>query len=119
MQEHSGDARVLLAAAQELPEDDPLRQAAEASLAGENGGHLPPAPSLPAPAQETAVVTVETGKRVKVPNLVGMPVRQVVEAMAVAGLVPEITGRGLVRSQEPAAGTDVAAGSKVTVRCAR
>ena len=119
MQEHSGDARVLLAAAQELPEDDPLRQAAEASLAGENGGHLPPAPSLPAPAQETAVVTVETGKRVKVPNLVGMPVRQVVEAMAVAGLVPEITGRGLVRSQEPAAGTVVAAGSKVTVRCAR
>ena len=128
IQEHSGDAQALLAAVKELPEDDPLRQSVESSRAAAPGSH--PAPGSqpspanpPAPSAETvpdvATVTVPTGKRVKVPSLIGMPLRQVVEQMAQIGLNPQVVGRGLVRSQQPAAGTEVSPGSKVIVHCSR
>jgi beta-lactam-binding protein with PASTA domain len=58
-------------------------------------------------------------KLVKVPSLVGMPVRQVVEQAALAGLTLQIEGRGLVRSQEPVAGAQVQSGAQVIVHCAR
>jgi beta-lactam-binding protein with PASTA domain len=54
-----------------------------------------------------------------VPSLLGLPVRQVVEQVAVAGLLLQVDGRGLVRSQEPAAGSQVVPGTQVTVHCAR
>jgi len=54
-----------------------------------------------------------------VPSLIGMPVRQVVEQVAIAGLNLQVEGRGLVRSQEPEAGAQVQPGSQVIVHCAR
>jgi hypothetical protein len=48
-----------------------------------------------------------------------MPVRQVVEQAALAGLTLQIEGRGLVRSQEPVAGAQVQSGAQVIVHCAR
>jgi beta-lactam-binding protein with PASTA domain len=48
-----------------------------------------------------------------------MPVREVVEQAALAGLNLQVQGRGLVRSQEPAAGSQVRPGSQITVHCAR
>jgi cell division protein FtsI (penicillin-binding protein 3) len=60
-----------------------------------------------------------TGKTVKVPSLIGMPVREVVEQAASAGLNLQVKGRGLVRSQEPEAGAQVPPGSQIVVHCAR
>ena len=51
--------------------------------------------------------------------LMGMSVRQVIEAAGSAGLEVEITGSGTAREQAPAAGTKVPPGTKIVVRCAR
>ena len=58
-------------------------------------------------------------KTLRVPSLVGLTVRQVIEQAGVAGLEVEITGNGICREQAPAPGTMVAAGTKIVVRCAR
>jgi len=134
-QEHTGDINALVAAINERPADGPLREAvanahtAEAASKPDKpslaNAEKPKAPSLTPPAPLTPlshpdVVTVSlpTGS-VRVPSLIGMPVRQVVEQVAVAGLELQVDGRGLVRSQQPPAGSQVKPGTQVVVHCAR
>jgi cell division protein FtsI (penicillin-binding protein 3) len=143
-QEHTGDVNALLSAVNDLPPDDPLReavsnartpksestvvkvavntsakeQAKKAEKAADSAKSAASKPN-PAPAPEIVAVSLPVGNTVKVPSLIGMPVRQVVEQVAIAGLNLQVEGRGLVRAQEPAAGTPVQPGSQVTVHCAR
>jgi len=75
--------------------------------------------STSAPSPRIVSVALPVGKAVKVPSLIGLPVRQVVEQAALAGLNLQVDGRGLVRSQQPAAGSQVQPGSLLVVHCAR
>jgi cell division protein FtsI (penicillin-binding protein 3) len=73
-----------------------------------------------APAQSAAnEVTVSDAKKLKVPSLIGLPMRQVIVQAAAAGLGVQISGSGTVREQAPVAGTLVAAGTQIAVRCGR
>jgi cell division protein FtsI (penicillin-binding protein 3) len=132
VQEHTGDVNALIAAMNDLPSDDPLRQAVTSARAAEapaktektvaakvDKSPAPPTPPAPLAPPSIVAVSLDTTKTVKVPSLIGMTVRQVVEQSAIAGLNPQVEGRGLVRSQEPAAGTPVQPGSQVKVHCAR
>jgi cell division protein FtsI (penicillin-binding protein 3) len=67
----------------------------------------------------TATVVLAEGMTLRVPSLVGMSVRKVIEQAAAAGLEVEITGSGAVREQAPAAGTMVVPGTKIVVKCGR
>ena len=69
------------------------------------------------PAASTVIVASE--KTLRVPSLIGLPVRKVIEQAAAAGLEVQITGSGTVREQAPAPGTMVAPGTKIVVRCGR
>jgi cell division protein FtsI (penicillin-binding protein 3) len=64
-------------------------------------------------------VVINDGGELTVPLLLGMSVRQVIEAAGSAGLEVEITGSGTAREQAPAAGTKVPPGTKIVVRCER
>ena len=64
-------------------------------------------------------VAISEAKQIQVPQLVGLPVRKAIEVAAGAGFEVEIAGSGTVREQAPAAGTNVAAGTKIAVKCAR
>jgi cell division protein FtsI (penicillin-binding protein 3) len=80
----------------------------------------PAAKQPPAASQaSTTTVIVADGKTLRVPALIGLPVRKVIEQAAAAGLEVQITGNGTVREQAPAAGTMVAPGTKIVVRCGR
>jgi cell division protein FtsI (penicillin-binding protein 3) len=68
-------------------------------------------------AQKAVVMTAE-GER-KVPTLIGLPIRKVVETAAMAGLEVDITGSGTVREQAPAAGSIVGPNTRIVVRCSR
>jgi cell division protein FtsI (penicillin-binding protein 3) len=74
-------------------------------------------PTASQPAASTVIVANE--KTLRVPSLIGLPVRKVIEQAAAAGLEVQITGSGTVREQAPAAGTMVAPGTKIVVRCGR
>jgi cell division protein FtsI (penicillin-binding protein 3) len=144
-----GDVNAMFAAINDLPSDDPLRappaqpsdtspasvqpvkqaasQALSATAQNKTGGTQPVAAaekpasregSAPAQAQ-TNEVTVSDAKKLKVPSLVGLPVRQVIVQAAAAGLGVQISGSGTVREQAPVAGTLVAAGTQIAVRCGR
>jgi cell division protein FtsI (penicillin-binding protein 3) len=89
----------------------PVKTPAESQPAGTH----PPAESQPA----TSTVVVASEKTLRVPALIGLPVRKVIEQAAAAGLDVQITGSGTVREQAPAAGTMVAPGTKIVVRCGR
>jgi beta-lactam-binding protein with PASTA domain len=67
----------------------------------------------------TATVPVNDAKQLKVPSLVGLPVRKVIELAYAGGLDLHITGDGIVREQAPAAGTMVAPGTRIVVHCTR
>jgi cell division protein FtsI (penicillin-binding protein 3) len=140
VQEETTDVSAMMAAIRDLPADDPLREAVanahsaqqpakpkatieavqaknlgkpeDSAVSDQSAEAMPAAPQL-------VTVAMPEGKMVKVPALVGMPVRQVVEQAALAGLTLQVQGRGLVRSQEPEAGTQVQAGTQITVHCAR
>jgi cell division protein FtsI (penicillin-binding protein 3) len=141
-QEHTGDVNALVAAMNELPPDDPLREAVSEARTAATGATVvkvkvnpstgdaqaaarqakspvPPTPPAPAAKPELVTVSLPSQKLVKVPELIGMPIRQVVGEAAAAGLTLQVEGRGLVRSQQPAAGTPVQPGSQVVVHCAR
>ncbi len=70
-------------------------------------------------ASQPTTVIVASEKTLRVPALIGLPMRKVVERAAAAGLEVEITGNGMVREQAPVAGTMVAPGTKIVVRCGR
>jgi cell division protein FtsI (penicillin-binding protein 3) len=81
-----------------------------------------PAPAssgLEAPQGASKTVLVSDEKKLKVPLLIGLQVRQVVVQSAAAGLQVQISGSGTVREQAPAAGTLVAAGTQIVVHCGR
>jgi cell division protein FtsI (penicillin-binding protein 3) len=135
--------QALYEAANDLPSDDPLRAAPAAanaqqpapaqtasSPAGPNSGaQAGNSPSLPAqppaqPAQSASqppanTVIVADAAQLRVPSLLGLSVRQVIEEAGSAGLEVEITGSGTAREQAPAPGAMVAPGTKIVVRCAR
>ncbi|MGC9224663.1 MAG: penicillin-binding protein [Terracidiphilus sp.] len=140
------DIQELYAAANDLPSDDPLRnannapaeslQAAAASTqtrqaaAGTNSGaHAGKANSLPsqstAPAAQASpqssahTVVVSQAGQLRVPSLIGLSVRQVIEKAGIAGFTVEIAGNGTAREQAPAPGAMVPAGTKIVVKCAR
>jgi cell division protein FtsI (penicillin-binding protein 3) len=140
-----GDVNSLYAAINDLPSDDPLRsepaqasataqattqpakpndkQTASAVAHAKTGGVQTASDNTaprPGPAQmATKAVLVIDAHPLKVPSLVGLPVRKVIEQAAAAGLEVQISGSGTVREQAPAAGTMVAGGTQIVVRCAR
>jgi cell division protein FtsI (penicillin-binding protein 3) len=131
--QNEGDITALYAAANDLPSDDPLRDApasqpqqAPAAPAvvprGSAAAQPPPANGLPLALKQPqlgAEITLSDAKRLRVPSLIGLPIRKVIELSGAAGLEVEISGNGSVRQQAPAAGTLVAPGTKIVVRCGR
>ncbi len=135
----------LFAAANDLPADDPLRQSQQTSsqpaqqvvaqpasstgiVAGksetgstgsETTSNQPDTAASTPPEKTSNYVTVSDGKKFSVPTLVGLPIRSVIEMTAAAGLQVQISGRGTVREQAPAPGTQVPTGTKIIVRCGR
>ena len=81
-------------------------------------------PTLPAATSqvkpEDSVVAIDVKERnLKVPSLVGLPLRKVIEVSAAAGLEVQMIGSGTAREQAPAPGTMVARGTQIVVKCAR
>ena len=135
--------QALYDAANDLPSDDPLRappastdkaaspsnpassQAANspAPKASAASGPSPaaPAPSHPesAPSSPANTVVIADAGKLRVPSLVGLPIREIIEQAGSTGLQVEITGDGIAREQAPAPGTMVPPGTKIVVRCAR
>jgi len=140
-EDNAPDINALFAAVNDLPADDPLRESvsqapapqptapAAPATADQNpepspmqmaGAESPPAsPSPPPqPVPHKAVVLTADGER-KVPELIGLPVRKVIEAAAMAGLAVDISGSGTVREQAPVAGTVIGPNTRIVVRCSR
>jgi cell division protein FtsI (penicillin-binding protein 3) len=69
--------------------------------------------------QASRTIVVAGTNTLRVPSLLGLPVRKVIEQAAAAGLEVQINGSGNVREQAPAPGTMVAPGTQVVVRCGR
>jgi cell division protein FtsI (penicillin-binding protein 3) len=135
--------QALYEAANDLPSDDPLRgepaatpqtaptpvQTAISPTGHKSGTLANNSPSLPAqgptePTQTTSrpaanTVVVAEATQLRVPSLVGLSVRQVIEEAGSSGLEVEIAGSGTAREQAPAAGVMVLPGTKIVVRCAR
>jgi cell division protein FtsI (penicillin-binding protein 3) len=136
--------QALYEAANDLPSDDPLLNAQPAAnpqpspvpaqtaslLASPNSGRpTGNAASLPSrasaqPSQSTSqppanTVVVADAAQMRVPSLLGLSVRQVIEEAGSAGLEVEIAGSGTAREQAPNPGAMVAPGTKIVVRCAR
>jgi cell division protein FtsI (penicillin-binding protein 3) len=140
--EDQAQVNALFAAANDLPPDDPLRQpqpavALPAQTAATRPDETTPDSDKPGAPTQTAsnqpqgspspsteirassYVSISDGKKLSVPSLVGLPIRNVIEMTAAEGLQVEITGSGTVREQAPAAGTQVPSGTKIIVRCGR
>lgn len=131
-EEQPQDIQALYDAANDLPSDDPLRQAPAKSVTAHSTSSAAPAPvpaknlsqpaapipATPAAKQQSAKVVVPS-KLVAVPSLVGLPVRQVIVQAAAAGFDVEIAGNGIAREQVPAPGTLVPSGTKIVVSCTR
>ncbi len=137
------DVNSLYAAVNDLPSDDPLRAAPAApaiasappaqtansdvgSRADVKSGRSPSLiPALGTQASATtatpassSVVIADAGQ-IRVPSLVGLNLRQVIEQTGNAGLEVAIVGNGIARAQAPAPGAMVRPGTKVVVRCER
>ena len=135
-QEDAGDINALFAAVNDLPADDPLREpvtqpaAPQSQTAADTNSkpalmqanltmsatpvHTPAAQSSP-----TTAVVMNADNQLKVPALVGLPMRKVIETAALAGLEVQVTGSGTVRGQAPAPGSMVVPGTRIVVRCSR
>ncbi|HEY1804817.1 MAG TPA: penicillin-binding transpeptidase domain-containing protein [Terracidiphilus sp.] len=137
--------QALYDAANDLPSDDPLRAlptstaksippANPASTTPSNSPATPktsaasqPSPNALGPPQRqgpgpspaaTTIVVADVGQ-LRVPSLVGLPIREIIEQAGSAGLQVEIAGDGIAREQAPAPGTAVRPGTKIVVRCSR
>jgi cell division protein FtsI (penicillin-binding protein 3) len=112
----------------ELTTPQPAKQAvnsapdAKAKPDGKQAASNAPQP-IPQPTktleQPTASVMIIDPKTLRVPSLIGLPVRKVIEVAGAAGLEVQITGNGTVREQAPAPGTMVAPGTQIVARCGR
>jgi cell division protein FtsI (penicillin-binding protein 3) len=137
--------QALYDAANDLPIDDPLRappepaaksnapttavttQAANSPAPPKSGAPNQPSPntlsqSQPPPSKlspSPATVTIADAGQLRVPSLIGLPIREIIEQAGSSGLEVKITGDGIAREQAPAPGTMVPAGTKIVVRCAR
>ena len=136
--------KALYEAANDLPSDDPLRAGAtqnpgqpssqtpnQAPGSAANAGAATPAqptaatnqPATPQPGvpaqQPQTTVTIPDAGRLRVPALIGLPVRKVIEQAAAAGLEVQIVGNGTCRQQAPDPGVMVPPGTKIVVRCGR
>jgi cell division protein FtsI (penicillin-binding protein 3) len=132
--------RALYDAVNDLPSDDPLRTPPQKSVAAAqqpadsaaNAKQPSQAisttqvnamqsheatPQTNSAQNATQTVTVSDGTRLRVPSLLGLPVRKVIEQAAAAGLEVQIVGNGTARQQAPDPGTMVAPGTKIVVRC--
>jgi len=78
-----------------------------------------PQPAKAFEQKTSLAVMVPDARQLRVPTLVGLPLRKVIEQAAAAGLEVRIAGSGTVREQAPAAGTMVASGTQIVVRCGR
>jgi len=141
-QNNEPDISVFFAAVNDLPADDPLRQPdrqpdatpaptppashvtspqadlpAGAAVLAATKSQAPQSESKTTSPSSAVVTTAEN--QLKVPELVGMPVRKVIETAAIAGLEVQVTGSGTVREQAPAAGSMVGKGTRIVVRCSR
>jgi cell division protein FtsI (penicillin-binding protein 3) len=137
--QNEADINALYAAVNDLPSDDPLRGAEGEAPAGAQlanpaplseakvGAGKPAVTSAIQPQQQAQptsglpdagapVVTVQEAAQIRVPSLVGLSIRKVIEQAAAAGLEVNIHGNGTVREQAPVAGTMVIAGTQVVVR---
>jgi len=130
--EQTGDIGALYAAANDLPSDDPQRAltiqtppANSPATGNQSQSNAQSASTNANPAttqqqpQASNTITIADGKALRVPSLIGLPVRKVIEQAAAAGLEVEINGSGTVREQAPAPGTMVAPGTRIIVRCGR
>jgi cell division protein FtsI (penicillin-binding protein 3) len=145
----SQDIKALYDAANDLPADDPQSASAplapsiaqNVSTPATSVTNRPSASQQPAPpaqqqsktastpaltqlAQNTpqpmgSSVTISDAKQLRVPSLVGLSVRDVIVQAASAGLDVDVSGSGTVREQAPVAGTMVAEGTKIVVKCSR
>jgi cell division protein FtsI (penicillin-binding protein 3) len=139
------DIQALYQAANDLPSDDPLRNAPPASASapatsapsaqavapganskisassGPSPNALPHFSQAPNPnsTPQTGAVVISDANKLRVPSLIGLSAREVIVQAGMAGLQVEITGDGMAREQAPAAGTMVPPGTKIVVRCAR
>jgi cell division protein FtsI (penicillin-binding protein 3) len=125
---NTGDVKALFAAANDLPEDDPLRNAGDPSAqANAPSSNIKPADAKSNHAQSknstaqsaTDATAAKNAPKVKVPKLVGLEVRKVMEIASAAGLNVRIVGSGKVRQQAPVAGTMVPQGTQIVVKCER
>jgi cell division protein FtsI/penicillin-binding protein 2 len=134
------DVSALYDAVNDLPSDDPLRTAPASAQPANQAANsdanpvpdgappasaadstsLQPAGAAPAPAQPiTRTVMIPDEKRLRVPSLVGLSVREVIEQAGAAGLQVRIAGDGIAREQAPPPGTMVPPGTRIVVRCER
>jgi cell division protein FtsI (penicillin-binding protein 3) len=79
----------------------------------------PAQPAQPTSQPPANTVVIADAGQLRVPSLLGLSVRQVIEEAGSAGLEVEIVGSGTAREQAPAAGVMTAPGTKIVVRCAR
>jgi len=141
--DRAGDIDALYSAANELPADDPLRATPaqpvsppvppsqmKAPPAATQPSPQPPQPpaaaqtashaaSAPTPASAGAEVALPSGKQLRVPSLIGLPLRKVIEQAAASGFEVVISGSGTAREQMPAAGAMAEPGTRIAVRCGR
>jgi len=93
------------------------RQAAAAAAQS-----TPPQPNATGPSgqektgQQSATVLLAEANLLRVPSLIGLPMRKVIEQAAAAGLEVQITGNGTAREQAPAPGAMVPPGTHIVVR---
>jgi cell division protein FtsI (penicillin-binding protein 3) len=132
------DVNALYAAVNDLPSDDPLRappaQPSSTATPAAVSNSAATSPATPAATQQPAVsppqakppglpanrtVMIPDAKLLRVPSLIGLPVRQVIEQSGIAGLEVRITGNGIARQQAPPPGTMVSPGTQIVVHCAR
>jgi len=138
--------QALYDAANDLPSDDPLRappateaktvtpagpapaQAANSPEPPKTGASNQPSPnalsqsSQPPPSKSappSGTVVIADAGQLRVPSLIGLPIREIIEQAGSSGLEVKITGDGIAREQAPAPGTMVPAGTKIVVRCER
>ena len=128
------EIQALYAAVNDLPADDPLR-AAPAPPAPADQPATTPVPTTKSPAQPQPTVQVASSQpanssaqptaktvtipdptRIRVPSLVGLPIRKVIEQAAASGLQVQIVGNGTCRQQAPDPGAMVPPGTRIIVR---
>jgi cell division protein FtsI (penicillin-binding protein 3) len=139
------DIQALYEAVNNLPSDDPLRtppestakttapapavttEASNSPAPLRIGTLIQPSPASPSqlspqlskstPPANTVVIA--DAAQLRVPSLIGLPMREIIEQAGSAGLEVEIAGNGIAREQAPAPGTMVSPGTKIVVRCER